>query len=88
MHQLGSRRVEAGGEVLGAGVDRGAAARSNRGEREDEAGYGGEDRQAEQDAQRIELRRERREGRGGEDAESAGVGRGREKGKRAASNFK
>ena len=74
MRQLGPRRVEAGGQVLGAGVDRRAAERSDREEREVGGGHGGEDRPAEQDAQRIQLERERRAGRGGEDAESAGVG--------------
>ena len=66
--------------MLGAGIDRWAAQRSDREEREIRGGYGGEDRPAEQDAQRIELKRERREGRGGEDAESAAIRRGREKG--------
>ena len=73
MRQLGSRRVEAGGQVLGAGVDGGAAERSDREECEVGGGHGGEDRPPEQDAQRVELQREGRQGGGGEDAEGAGV---------------
>ena len=73
MRQLGSRRVEAGGKVLGAGVDGWAAERSDREECEVGGGHGGEDRPAEQDAQRVELQWEGRQGGGGEDAEGAGV---------------
>ena len=73
MRQLGSRGVEAGGQLLGAGVDGGAVERSDREECEVGGGHGGEDRPAEQDAQRVELQREGRQGGGGEDAEGAGV---------------
>ena len=73
MRQLGSRRVEVGDQVLGAGVDGGAAERSDREECEVGGGHGGEDRPPEQDAQRVELQREGRQGGGREDAEGGGV---------------